>query len=187
MKPPSAHFVGVHRKRALWLLTAAWLVFGLAALPSLNAMSDHGTGVIELELMRTTAKAEQVLSDYGTAGRSAARTSLWLDYPYLVAYALFLALACGAISQRARRLGRDRWAAVGVALAWAGLLAGLLDAVENAALLRVLAGHPDQPYPAVAYFCAVPKFVLSAAALLYAGAGLLVLRGSRAPGMPGPG
>jgi len=77
VKPPFAHFVGVHRKRALWLLTAAWLVFGLAALPSLNAMSDHGTGVIELELMRTTAKAEQVLSDYGTAGRSAARTSLW--------------------------------------------------------------------------------------------------------------
>jgi len=182
---PLADLIPAQRTRALWLLAAAWLILGLAALPSLKTISDHGTGVIELELMRTTGKAQEVLGDYGTDGRSAARTSLWLDYPYLVSYALFLALACVAISERARRLGRRRWAAVGIALAWAGLLAGVFDAVENAALLRVLAGHPEQPYPAVAYFCAVPKFVLSAAALLYAVAGLLALRGSGAPGTSG--
>jgi hypothetical protein len=181
LRPPLADLARVHRKRALWLLAATWLVFGLAALPSLETMSDHGTGVIELELMRTTGKAQEVLSDYGAEGRSAARTSLWLDYPYLVSYALFLSLACAGISERARRLGRFRWAAVGVALAWAAVLAGLFDAVENAALLRVLAGHPEQPYPAIAYLCAVPKFVLSAAALLYAVTGLLALRGSGAP------
>jgi hypothetical protein len=183
---PLAELNPAHRKRALWLLAAAWLIFGLAALPSLSTMSDHGTGVIELELMRTTGKARQVLSDYGADGRSAARTSLWLDYPYLVSYALFLALACVGISARARRLGRRRWAAVGIALAWAGLLAGVFDAIENAALLRVLAGHPEQPYPAVAYLCAIPKFVLSAAAVLYAVTGLLALRGSGVPGTSGP-
>jgi hypothetical protein len=139
-------------------------------------MSDHGTGVIELELMRTTEKAEQVLRDYGSDGRSAARTSLWLDYPYIVAYALFFALACGTLAQRARRLGRETWAAVGVALAWGGLLSGLLDAIENAALLWVLHGHPEQPFPAIAFLCAVPKFALAAAATLYLLAGLIVLR-----------
>jgi MFS family permease len=143
-------------------------------------MSDHGTGVIELELMRTTQKAEQVLRDYGSEGRSAARTSLWLDYPYLVSYALFFSLACGAIADRADRSGRERWAAVGAVLAWGALAAGLFDAVENAALLRVLDGHPEQPYPAIAYLCAVPKFVLSSAALLYIVAGLIVLRRRRA-------
>lgn len=186
MRPPFANMSAVRRKRALWLLAAAWLVFGLAALPSLNTMSDHGTGVIELELMRTTEKAQQVLSDYGPHGRSAARTSLWLDYPYLVAYALFLSLACGAISERARRLGRERWAAAGAALAWAALAAGLFDAIENAALLRVLAGHAEQPYPGLAYTCAVLKFLLITAALLYTAAGLLALRGSRAT-TPGRG
>ena len=180
MRPPLPELIPTHPKRALWLLAAAWLIFGLAALPFLNTMSDHGTGVIELELMRTTEKAQEVLSDYGADGRSAARTSLWLDYPYLVSYALFLALACVGISERARRLGRHRWAAVGIALAWAGLLAGLFDAVENAALLHVLAGHPEQPYPALAYLCAVSKFVLFAAALLYSVAGLLALRRSGA-------
>ena len=152
------------------------LVFGLAALPSLSTMSDHGTGVIELELMGTTKKAEQVLRDYGSEGRSAARTSLWLDYPYLVCYALFFALACAAVADRARRLYRERWAEIGSVLAWVALAAGIFDAIENAALLRVLDGHTDQPYPAIAYACAVPKFVLTTAALLYILAGLAVLR-----------
>ena len=155
------------------------VVFGVAAIPSLNTMSDHGTGVIELELMRTTTKAEQVLRDYGSDGRSAARTSLWIDYPYLVCYALFYALACGTLAQRAGRLGRDTWAAVGATLAWCGLLAGLLDAIENAALLWVLDGHTAQPFPAIAYLCAVPKFALSAAVILYLLIGLLVLRRPR--------
>jgi hypothetical protein len=177
VRPPLPHLSAAGRRRALWLLGAAWLLFGLAALPSLNTMSDHGTGVIELELMRTTAKAQEVLSGYGSEGVSAARTSLWLDYPYLVAYALFLGLACVSMSERARRLGRERWAAAGFLLAWAGPLAGLLDAVENAALLRVLAGHPEQPYPAIAFLCAVPKFVLSTVAVLYLLTGLIVVRG----------
>jgi hypothetical protein len=146
-------------------------------------MSDHGTGVIELELMRTTHKAEQVLRDYGSDGRSAARTSLWLDYPYLVSYALLLSLACAAIADRAGQLRRERWATVGAVLAWGALAAGLFDAVENAALLRVLDGHPEQPYPAIAYFCALPKFVLSAAAIIYALSGLVVLR-RRGPKSP---
>ena len=90
-------------------------------------------------------------------------------------------MACVALSERAGRLERQRWAAVGIALAWAGLLAGLFDAVENAALLHVLAGHPEQPYPALAYFCAVPKFVLFAAALLYCVTSVVALRGSGAP------
>jgi hypothetical protein len=139
-------------------------------------MSDHGTGVIELELMGTTKKAEQVLRDYGSDGRSAARTSLWIDYAYLVSYALFFAVACGTLSQRAERLGRDTWAALGAALAWGGLLAGLFDSIENVALLWVLDGHPEQPFPAIAYICALPKFALSAAATLYLLAGLVVLR-----------
>ena len=141
-------------------------------------MSDHGTGVIEFELMGTTKKAERVLADYGSDGRSAARTSLWIDYPYIVCYALFYALACGTLAQRAQRLGRETWAAVGVALAWGGLLAGFLDAIENAALLWVLDGHPEQPFPAIAFLCAVPKFALSAAVILYLLAGLVLLRGA---------
>jgi hypothetical protein len=165
------------QRRALWLLIGGLAVFGGAQLPELQTMNSHGASILDFEFVRTTARANQILKDWGAEGRSAARTSLWLDYPFLVSYALLYSLACGALADRAKGAGKARWATLGVVLSWASLGAGLFDALENAALLRILAGHPEQPYPALASASAAGKFVLSAAALLYLAVfGLLSLR-----------
>jgi hypothetical protein len=164
------------RRLALWLLAALTLAFGAAQLPSIGTMQDHGTGVVEFELMRTTARTAEVLADLGSEGRDAARTQLLLDYPYLISYGLFLSLACTAIAARARERGKARWLRVGELLAWGALGAALFDALENAALLAVLGGHADQPYPAIAYTAALGKFGLSIAAGAYALAGWVALR-----------
>ena len=144
------------------------MALGLAALPSLGTMEDNGVGIIELEFTRTAAKAEQHYADLGPDGRSAARTSLLLDYPYLVAYGLFLAGACVAVAARARRAGRPRLAAIGAPLAWGALGAAACDAIENGMLLLILGGHTGQPWPALAFGFASVKFALAAAASLYA-------------------
>jgi hypothetical protein len=39
--------------------------------------------------------------------------------------------------------------------------------VENYALIRVLLGSPSALWPAVARWCAIPKFLLVAAGLVY--------------------
>ena len=71
-----------------------------------------------------------------------------------------------------------RW---GRPLAIAGLLAAACDAVENAALLRVLDGHTDQPWPGIAFSFASTKFVLTTAVLVYALTGFIgTLRRRRA-------
>lgn len=164
------------RRLALWLLAALWLVLGAAQLPAIGTMSDHGTSVIEFELMRTTARTAEVLADLGGEGRDAARTQLWLDYPYLIAYGLFLSLACTAIADRARARGKIRWQRVGELLAWGALGAALFDAIENAALLSILGGHADQPYPGIAYTAALGKFALSIMASAYALVGWVTFR-----------
>jgi hypothetical protein len=46
-------------------------------------------------------------------------------------------------------------------------LAALLDAVEDFALLRVLRGQIESPWPQVARWCAIPKFAIVIATLLY--------------------
>lgn len=137
-------------------------------------MEDHGVGIIELEFTGTAAKAEQHYEDLGPDGRSAARTSLLLDYPYLVAYGLFLAGACVAVADRARAAGRPRLAALGTPVAWGALGAAASDAIENAMLLLILGGHTDQPWPALAFGFAAVKFALVAIALLYAVVGWIV-------------
>jgi hypothetical protein len=64
-------------------------------------------------------------------------------------------------------------------LAWAVWLAAPLDALENAALIRVLGDPTAGAWPAVAWACAVPKFALVFAALgfcVVAGIPLLLRR-----------
>ena len=73
------------------MLAIATIALGVAALPSLGEMEDNGVGIIEFEFTGTADKAAEHYEDLGSDGRSAARTSLLIDYAYLVAYGLFLA------------------------------------------------------------------------------------------------
>jgi hypothetical protein len=149
------------------------VALGLAALPSLGTMEDHGVGILELEFTGTSDRAAEHHEQLGSKGRSAARTSLLLDYAYLVAYGLFLAGACVAVADRARRAGRERLASLGPPLAWGALGAAGCDAVENAMLLLILDGHTAQPWPALAFGFAAVKFALAVSASLYALGGWL--------------
>jgi hypothetical protein len=143
-------------------------------------MSDRDVGIIEFELARTAEKASEHNADLGESGRDAARTSLYLDYPYLILYGLFYAAACVVVAARAAERGMSRLAGLGRPLAIGALVAAACDAVENAALLQVLDGHTDQPWPAIAFAFASAKFLLVIAVSLYAIVGfLLTLRGSR--------
>ena len=170
------------RRRGLIVLALfiATLAVGALALPSLGDMSDHGVGIIDLELTRTAAKASRYYAELGPAGRDAARTSLYLDYPYLVLYGLFFAAACLVVAARAAERGMARLAALGRVLAVAALVAATCDATENGALLLLLDGHTGQPWPGIAFTAASLKFALTIAAALYAIVGFgLTLRGPR--------
>jgi hypothetical protein len=176
------------RRRVLWAIFVLGAAFGLAQLPALATMGDHGVGILEFELARTSSKATQLVSDLGHHGRSAARLSLYLDYPYLVGYGLFFAGACTVVAERARALAWRRWATVGVLLAWAALIGAGLDAIENGALLVELGGHTGQPWPGIAFASAAPKLVVVGLAQLYALLGWVAVtaarrrREQRAPG-----
>ena len=172
---------------ALFVLT---LGVGALALPALDDMGD--VGIVEFELARTSEQASEYYGELGESGRDAARESLYLDFPYLVLYGLFYAAACVVVAARAAERGMSRLARWGRPLAWGALGAAACDAVENVALLRVLDGHTDQPWPGVAFTFATAKFALAAAATLYALIGfLLTLRKPTSPSRtsqaPGPG
>ena len=161
------------------MLAAGTLAFGIAALPSLGTMEDNGVGILELEFVGSAGKAEELTAELGSEGRSAARTSLYIDYVYLVFYGLFFAGACIAVAVRAERVGRRRLAAAGRPIAWAGLAAAGMDAIENTALLFILDGETGQPFPATATGFATVKFALAATALLYALFGWAMTRAAK--------
>ena len=170
------------------LLVASFVFLFLMRGP-VDEMSDRGVGIIEFELARTSEKASELYGDLGEAGRDEARTSLYLDYPYLVLYGFFYAAACLVVGARAAERGLARVARWARPLAIAGLTGAACDAVENAALLQVLDGHTDQPWPAIAFTFASVKFLLIAVAVIYVIVGfLLTLRASAGPSdAPSPG
>ena len=173
-----------HPRRGLIVaaLLAGSLVFLVLQRAPVDEMSDHGVGVIEFEVARTSEKASEYYAALGDDGRDEARKQLYFDFPYLVFYGLFYAAACVVVAARAAERGMSGLARWGGSFAVAGLVAAACDAVENIALLRVLDGHTDQPWPGIAFTFASAKFALITGAGLYAVIGfLLTLRRPASP------
>jgi hypothetical protein len=161
------------RVRAFVVLLAATLAV-MAALGASNArLKKRGKGIVGFELAGNLACARAILAAWGEGGKVDAGLNLGLDYLYLVLYASCLSLGCVLVGQglygRAPYLG-----GAGVVLAWAQLAAGLLDGVENYALIRLLRGDERAFWPPFARWCAMGEFVLVAAGLAFVLIGCLV-------------
>ena len=151
------------RRPLVWCLTAlvVGLSLALTAIAHPLATPEAPQGIVSFELARTAEAATAIVASWSPRAREAAMLSLGLDYLYLLAYPAWLSLVCQGIA----RVRNGAAAALGMALAWAIWLAAPLDALENAALIRVLSDPAAGVWPAVAWACAVPKFALVFAAL----------------------
>ena len=130
-------------------------------------------GIISFELAGTSQAAMQILDSWDVQAEKHAAFGLGIDYLFMPAYALAIGLACvlsaGVVQAR-------RWplAGLGLVLAWALWLAALLDAIENIALVTILFGTVTDPWPAIAYWCAMVKFGLVFVGMIYAFYGLVI-------------
>jgi hypothetical protein len=113
--------------------------------------------IVDLEFAWTPGRVAPMLAAWGLAGAQTARESLWIDFGFIPAYALFV--AGGTLL--AARAAKERWQTFGLWLALAPFFAGALDAIENACLLSALSstGSPDMQL-LVAGLAASIKFVI---------------------------
>jgi hypothetical protein len=156
-------------RRGLQLLGLFILMLGVEALalPSLGRMDIHDVSILDLESMRTSSNAVEQVARLGPSGVDAAKTSIYLDFPFLILYAIALSAACAVMAARAAERGRAKLASAGRAIAWAAPIAAALDAVENVALLQVLSDRVDQPWPGLVFGFASVKFALLALVVAY--------------------
>jgi hypothetical protein len=130
-------------------------------------------GIVSLQFARTTRRSQEIVDSWRDRVQTAAIPGLWLDYLYLISYAITLALGC---MWSARQLG-DRFEGLtrlSENLPWLMLLAALFDATENLAHLVQLYSRPKPPWPLVAFLCATAKFLLVGLGALDWAAGVLV-------------
>jgi hypothetical protein len=178
------------RRRAFVAVTALTFVL-MAVMTALDAplkTDDVPLGIVSFELAGTLPKARAILASWEGRGEIYAALSLGVDYVFLLAYSLSIALGCTLLAGRheGRRAGLAR---AGIILAWAQLGAAALDAIENYALIQLLLGSAEGGWAALAWGCAVPKFGAVLLGLLYlivAGAFALRSSGSKTSGrLPG--
>lgn len=177
--------------RVLWPLALATLVVMVAMAlldqPIKNARAR--LGIVSFELAGDVPTAQAIVDSWDARARSVAGVGLGLDYLFMLAYSTTLALACLWATARFGRRG-SALAAIGVPLAVGQWLAALCDAVENFALIRILVDGARDPWPGVAWWAAIPKFVLVALGITYVATAAFTSRsGERAlvPGNETPG
>ncbi|HEX3147436.1 MAG TPA: hypothetical protein VHR66_05090 [Gemmataceae bacterium] len=163
---PWNHLKPKTRCRA-FLIAAAIAVAMSATMLRLDApLKERGGGIVAFELAGDLETALALMTNWGERGRLLAAFQLGLDYLFIVAYSVSISLGCIV----AKDWWRRRWsgpAVFGPLIAWLVVLAGLLDCVENFALMRGLAGAVGEWWPILAFWCASIKFALLILAIAY--------------------
>jgi len=151
------------------LLLSFWLLRGVLS-PLVNDVNK--SGIIGFELAHHLEQSQTIMSSWDKSATKNATLSLYYDFAFLMAYSSFIALVIARIyslfspSSFVYKLG--------AILCVSAFLAGLMDIVENIALLRLLDGDLQQIWSSTAYYSAVVKFSLLGLCLLY-----VVLGGSQ--------
>jgi hypothetical protein len=129
-------------------------------------------GIVSYELAGSPAGAESILASWDARAQIFAAFGLGIDYLFMPAYSLALALGVLLAAGKFKGLMKSLGAAAG----WGAVGAALFDAVENYALWRILIGEITSPYPEIAALCASVKFFLLAFGILYGLAGWILPR-----------
>ena len=136
--------------------------------------------ILDLEFMLTSENAMEQVARLGPSGVDAAQMANYVDFPFLVAYAVAGSAACTVLAARAADHGQTRLAACGARIAWFAIAVAAFDALEDVAMLVLLGGQADQPWPGLAFGFASVKYALLAVVIIYLVLGLVLLLGRRA-------
>ncbi|PPK73916.1 hypothetical protein B0F87_11327 [Methylobacter tundripaludum] len=160
---------GPHALLILLIAANIILMKVLNAMTSRLKASGEKCGMVHFELAGNAEKAERIMEVWRKAGlEQTARISLWLDFAFLLAYPLGLALSCWALAN-----GGSGWfAQAGVCIGFSVLACTPMDAAENMALLGMLDKGANDAAARLAAICATIKFFLAGVAVLYVFIGL---------------
>lgn len=129
-------------------------------------------GIVSFELAGNPSLSRKIIQSWGESGRVYAGLNLGLDYLYIVAYSCCIGMGCILIS-RSLPSRNKLFAEIGIVVAWGQLVAGLLDAIENYALIQILLGAETNSLAVSARLSALCKFLIVAVGIGYILAGVV--------------
>jgi hypothetical protein len=128
-------------------------------------------GILSLEFAGSISRTHFIVNSWSMRALIDAAFSIGLDYVFLLLYSTTIGAGCVWLSES---LNNPTMAKTGIVLGWLQWVAGGLDAIENAALFRMLHLPNGEFFPKLAFFCALGKFMLILAGILYVVGGISI-------------
>jgi hypothetical protein len=119
--------------------------------------------IVQFEFAKTVPTVNEIITTWGLEGIALAKTSIYLDFIFIVLYCSAIMLGCKVASTYS---GKTILIKIGVGLSWLIWFAGLCDAIENFAMLKTLE-VVNQPTISIAFYFAAIKFAIVVMALLF--------------------
>lgn len=118
-------------------------------------------GIVSFELTKSFSAAKEIIQ---VVGQRSLQWNIAIDFLFLIAYTFFFFFCCKAIMQQFRSSGLKTLGFIFLELS---VLAGVLDLIENIAMLITLGGYGSDISVGVSYYTAITKFILIAILLVY--------------------
>lgn len=119
--------------------------------------------IVAFELAGNITTAQDIISTWSPEQIENVKTSIYLDFVFILAYCSAFMFACRATATYS---GVQYFIKIGQQLGWAIWLAGLCDAIENMAILRTLS-EISQSSISIAFYFATVKFSILLIALIF--------------------
>lgn len=138
-------------------------LFLTIVLSSLLQYLSPNPSILNFEFAGSIEEAQRQISVWGDEGRLLAIRQTYLDFAFLLSYPLTLCLFILRVAQKQPEGLRQ----FGITLGALQPVAGLLDAVENLALLKTLHGSTSNLFPVIAYYGAAGKFLIVIGGIIF--------------------
>jgi uncharacterized integral membrane protein len=119
--------------------------------------------IVAFELAGTVESVSKIMSEWSPVQIAKVKTSIYLDFGFILAYCSTLVLACRAAVNYS---GVQVFIKTGNQFVWIVWLAGVCDAIENIAMLRTLS-EISQTSVSIAFYFATIKFSILLIALIF--------------------
>lgn len=118
-------------------------------------------GIVSFELASNFETAQKMMT---TVGVKPMQFNTGIDFIFIIAYTSFFLLCCKALMDNYRSSGLKT---IGLIFLELSVLVGVLDLVENIAMLITLGGYGSNLSVTISHWAAIIKFSVAAFVLLY--------------------
>ena len=131
------------------------------------------SGIVSFEFAFSPNRAQAIIDSWSKDAQLRAGFIQGLDFLFPLVYNAALGLGC-VLTANSLRISGKKLAWLGAPLAWGLMLAAICDYIENIALVILMFGRVQSPYPEIAGVCALIKFTIIFIAVGYILYGLIV-------------